>query len=573
MNPEKVRKYTKYPQVDLPGRQWPSRVIESAPAWCSVDLRDGNQALVQPMNLEKKLEMFRLLTGMGFKEIEVGFPASSQVEHDFTRLLIGQNLIPDDVVIQVLTQARDQLIGKTFEAVRGAREVIVHLYNSTSVLQRRVVFKMSKKEIIALAVKGAEQVLEEARKYPETKFRYEYSPESFTGTEVDFALEICEAVMDVWQPTPENKVILNLPATVEMSTPNIYADMIEWFCSHMKNRDLAIVSLHTHNDRGCAVAASELGLLAGGDRVEGTLFGNGERTGNVDIVTLALNLFTQGVDPRLDISDMNRLTEVCERVTNIPIHIRHPYAGELVYTAFSGSHQDAIKKGMDMVDENEDGLWAVPYLPIDPRDVGRTYESIIRINSQSGKGGVAYILDSEFGFRIPKDMQPGVGRIIQEVTDKTGRDLSNSEVREAFMAEYISCKLPYELRGFNVMKRHFDGGDTGETDVQSTAEIEAVVVVDGVEKTLDAVGNGPLDAFCNALKKNVTGNWSLCSYHEHALNAGTSAKAVTYIEIAFPDGDRFWGAGIDTDIIVSSIKAVLSSLNRYVKTTGTVLKV
>ena len=392
MNPEAVKKYKAYPLVDLPNRTWPGKKIEAAPIWCSVDLRDGNQALVQPMSLEKKIEMFKLLIEMGFKEIEVGFPSASKVELEFTRTLIEKGLIPDDVYIQVLTQARDHLIEKTFAALKGAKKAIVHLYNSTSTLQRKAVFKKGMQEIVALAVEGAKLVKDEAAKYPETTFRYEYSPESFTGTEMDYALEICEAVVDVLQPTPESPLILNLPATVEMSTPNIYADQIEWFSTNIKNRESVIISLHAHNDRGCAVAATELAMMAGGDRVEGTLFGNGERTGNVDLVTLVLNLFTQGVDPKIDISDINRIIDVYERVARMPVHARHPYAGELVYTAFSGSHQDAINKGMEVYESSKSNLWEVPYLPIDPTDVGRTYESIIRINSQSGKGGVAYIM-------------------------------------------------------------------------------------------------------------------------------------------------------------------------------------
>jgi len=555
-----VSKYSHYPQVNLPERQWPGRIIDRAPVWCSVDLRDGNQALIQPMSLDKKLEMFRLLIDMGFKEIEVGFPSASHVEYEFTRELIVNKLIPEGVFIQVLTQARDHLIKRTFESVKGAKEAIIHFYNSTSVLQRNIVFKMNKQQIIDLAVKGAKLIKEEAKKYPETTFRYEYSPESFTGTEIEFALEICEAVMDVLEPTAEKPVILNLPATVEMSTPNIYADQIEWFCRNMKNRDCAIISVHTHNDRGCAVAASELALMAGAERVEGTLFGNGERTGNVDIITMALNMLTQGVDPQLDISHINRLIDICERVTRIPVHVRHPYAGELVYTAFSGSHQDAIKKGMDLTEESDSGKWAVPYLPIDPTDVGRTYESIIRINSQSGKGGVAYIMDKEFGYKMPKDMQPGFGSVIQRLTDTLGRELLSHEIRDAFTEEYIYCKNPYELRGFHVIKRHIDSVESS-----SSAEIEADLFVKGEEIVIKANGNGPLDAFCNAIKQYVTGPFTLCSYHEHALNSGSSATAVTYIEVEYPDGSRYWGAGIDTDIIVSSIKAVLSSLNRKYK--------
>ncbi len=557
MNPETVKKYKPFAKIDLPERTWPGKSITAAPAWCSVDLRDGNQALIQPMSLEKKLEMFKLLAGIGFKEIEVGFPSASQVEYEFTRTLIERDLIAEGVVIQVLTQAREHLIRKTFESIRGAKEVIVHLYNSTSTLQRRTVFKMNRREIIDLAVRGARLLKEEEKKYPETTFRYEYSPESFTGTELDFALEICEAVMDVLQPSKENRLIVNLPATVELATPNIYADQIEWFCNHMNNREAAIISLHAHNDRGCAVAATELALMAGGERVEGTLFGNGERTGNVDIVTLALNMFTQGVDPGLDLHDMNQLVDVYERVCRLPVHARHPYAGELVYTAFSGSHQDAINKGMTAYELAESGLWEVPYLPIDPSDVGRTYESIIRINSQSGKGGVAYIMDKDFGFKMPKNMHPEFGGIIQDVTDKEGRELQHQEIYQVFEQTYLAESGPYVLKKFNVTKRHFDSAEK-----LSAAEIEAEIEVEGKLRTIQAVGNGPLDAFCSALKAELTGGFTLCSYHEHALNGGSSARAAAYIELEIPDEGRFWGIGIDTDIIVASIKAVLSSLNR-----------
>jgi 2-isopropylmalate synthase len=557
MNPEAVKKYRPFPKIDLPQRTWPNKSITVAPTWCSVDLRDGNQALIQPMSLQKKLEMFKLLTDIGFKEIEVGFPSASQVEYEFTRTLIEDDLIPEGVVIQVLTQAREHLIRKTYESIRGAKEIIVHIYNSTSTLQRRTVFQMNRQEIIDLAVEGAKQLKIEEQKYPETKFRYEYSPESFTGTELDFALEICEAVMEVLQPTPENKIIINLPATVELAAPNIYADQIEWFCNNMSNRDSAIISLHAHNDRGCAVAATELALMAGGDRVEGTLFGNGERTGNVDIVTLALNMFTQGVDPDLDLQDINRLVDVYERVCRLPIHPRHPYAGELVYTAFSGSHQDAINKGMTAYDLTDSGLWEVPYLPIDPSDVGRTYESIIRINSQSGKGGVAYIMDKEYGFKMPKNMHPEFGGIVQAVTDKEGRELQHKEIYDAFDRAYLSASQPYSLKGFHVVKRHID-----DKEKLSSAEVEAQVRIGDEEKTIRAAGNGPLDAFCSALKAEVTGDFTLCSYHEHALNGGSSAKAAAYIEIEQPEGKKTWGVGVDTDIIIASIKAVLSALNR-----------
>ncbi|MGB3221919.1 MAG: 2-isopropylmalate synthase [Desulforhopalus sp.] len=560
MNPDLVKKYRPYPLIDFPDRTWPGKRIEKAPTWCSVDLRDGNQALIQPMSLEKKLEMFALLTQLGFKEIEVGFPSASQVEFDFTRLLIEKNLIPEGVLIQVLTPARGHLIQKTFESLKGAKEAVVHLYNSTSTLQRKTVFKMSRKEIVDLAIQGATLLKEEEKKYPETIFRYEYSPESFTGTELNFALEVCEAVMDILQPTPENKLIINLPATVELSTPNIYADQIEWFCRNMSDRDSAIISLHAHNDRGCAIAATELALMAGGERVEGTLFGNGERTGNVDIITLALNMFSQGVDPKLEINDINSVIDTYERVCRLPVHPRHPYAGELVYTAFSGSHQDAINKGMHEYETTESGEWAVPYLPIDPSDLGRTYESIIRINSQSGKGGVAYVLEKDFGFKLPKAMQPEFGKIIQAVTDREGRELQRDEIFTTFETEYLTVSKPFDLDSFNVVKRHINKGGKG-----SQADVEAILLVHGKEMTISASGNGPLDAFCSALKQKVVGDFTLTSYHEHALNGGSSAKAAAYIEIKAPNGLTCWGTGVDTDIIIASIKAVLSSLNRMEK--------
>jgi len=561
MNQEKLKKYRPYPPVHLPDRTWPNQLITRAPIWCSVDLRDGNQALIQPMNLEEKLEMFQLLVAIGFKEIEVGFPSASQIEHDFLRLLIDGKHIPDGVIPQVLTQAREQLIKKTFTSLQGAREGIVHLYNSTSTLQRDIVFKKGRKEIIALGVAGARLIREQAS-HTDTRIRYEYSPESFTGTELDFALEICEAIMEVWEPTPENPMVINLPATVEMSTPNIYADQIEWFCRNMKNRDAALISLHAHNDRGEAVAATELALMAGADRVEGTLFGNGERTGNVDIVTLALNMFTQGVDPVLDFSRINRVINTYERCTKMSVHSRHPYAGELVYTAFSGSHQDAINKGMSAVELTESGLWEVPYLPIDPQDVGRTYESIIRINSQSGKGGVAYIMDREFGFKLPKDMHPGFGRVIQEVSDAHGDELTPEMIFHTFEKEYLLNNNGYYLKSFNVIKRHVD-----REEELSTAEIEAVVVVKGQENTIKAGGNGPLDAFCTALREGLGLQFVLHSYHEHALARGSSSKAVSYIEILDHDEESWWGAGVDTDIIVASIKSLLSALNRSSKKT------
>ncbi len=558
MREDVTAKYKAYPFVEGLRRTWPERRIEQPPAWCSVDLRDGNQALIQPMNLDEKLEMFQVLCDIGFREIEVGFPSAAAVEYDFLRALIERRLIPDDVVVQVLTQARRHLIEKTFEALSGVTEAVVHLYNSTSILQRQVVFRMKKQEIIDLAVAGAKLLLEEEKKYPQTRFRYEYSPESFTGTELEFSLEICQRVMDVFEPTPENPLILNLPATVEMSTPNIYADMIEWFCSHLENREATIISLHAHNDRGCAVAATELGLMAGADRVEGTLFGNGERTGNVDIVTLALNMYTQGVDPRLDLSNIDRLIEIYQRVTRLPVHPRHPYAGELVYTAFSGSHQDAISKGMNAFAESSGSRWAVPYLPIDPTDVGRTYESVIRINSQSGKGGAAYIMERDFGFRLPKAMLPEFGRLVQTVTDREGRELARKEVYEVFENSFLQVKKQFALKEFHVVKRH----SRDDANVESQAEVEAVVLVAGEERSFTAIGNGPLDAFCSGLKTAASGDFTLLHYNEHALSSSSSSEAAAYIEIRREDGRSAWGVGIDTDITIASVEAVLNSLNR-----------
>jgi 2-isopropylmalate synthase len=559
MQADKLKKYRPYPTVPLKDRTWPDKTITVAPLWCSVDLRDGNQALRQPMNPEQKLEMFQLLVDIGFKEIEVGFPAASKVEFDFLRLLIEENLIPEDVTVQVLTQAREHLIRKSFAALQGARKAIVHLYNSTSTLQRQVVFRMDRKEIIQLGVRGARIIREEAEQFA-GDIRYEYSPESFTGTELDFALEICEEVMGVWEPTPERPVVLNLPATVEMATANIYADQIEWFIRHMKNRDCALISLHAHNDRGSAVAATELALMAGADRVEGTLFGNGERTGNVDLITLALNMFSQGVDPKLDFSNINKVVNVYKRCTDLPVHPRHPYAGDLVYTAFSGSHQDAISKGMDAVAEDVSGIWAVPYLPIDPEDVGRSYESIICINSQSGKGGAAYIM-SRFGYKLPKAMRPGFGRVVQAETEKAGDELSGKAVYDVFEREYLREDGYYRLKEFNVVKRHID-----RQEEKSSAAVEALIMIGDQEQRLRGTGNGPLDAMCAALNEQIDQDFLLNSYDEHSLTEGASSRAVTYIELLDKreNGSRegWWGAGVDTDIIVSSIKALLSAVNR-----------
>jgi 2-isopropylmalate synthase len=553
-----VHKYRPFPAIELPGRQWPSEVIRKAPKWCSVDLRDGNQALAVPMGVKKKKAMFTLLVEMGFEEIEVGFPSASQADFDFLRLLIEEDMIPEQVTVQVLTQSRETLIRRTFEALRGVRKAVVHLYNSTSVLQRRVVFQMDKQEIIQLAVKGAAQIQAEAERMKGSDILYEYTPESFTGTELDFALDICEAVMGVWNPSPEKKTILNLPSTVEMATPNVYADQIEWFCRHIKSRPSVIVSSHAHNDRGTAVAATELALMAGAERVEGTLFGNGERTGNVDIVTLAMNLFSQGIDPDLDLHDIDRIIDVYEKCTGIPVHIRHPYAGELVYTAFSGSHQDAINKGMRVYHEEKPPYWEVPYLPIDPADVGRKYESIIRINSQSGKGGVAYVMEKEFGFRMPKEMQPEFGRIIQSISDRTGREVTPEMIKEAFDREYLGSSGAMAFRSCRI--KEYEG--IGEPGDVSVSEVTAVIEMNGVQGKIGGKGNGPIDAFTHALRQGTDAAFRLVSYHEHALGEGSGSKAAAYILIEDETAGFSWGVGVDTNIDVASFKAILSALNR-----------
>ncbi len=553
MNRMPIHKYKPYQSVELPDRTWPSRSIASAPLWCSVDLRDGNQALIDPMTVHEKLEVYRLLLEMGFKEIEVGFPSASQAEFDFLRLLIEEGLVPDDVTIQVLTQAREHLIEKTFKAIRGVRRAIVHLYNSTSELQRRVVFGKDKQGIIRLATEGARMVREEAKGTGTGEIVYEYSPESFTGTEVDFAMEVSEAVAEVWGPAPGHRMILNLPATVEMSTPNVYADQIEWFSTRMRNRDSVILSVHPHNDRGCAVAAAELALMAGADRIEGTLFGNGERTGNVDIVTLALNMVSQGIDPRLDLHDIDRIVRTYERCTRMAVHPRHPYAGELVYTAFSGSHQDAIRKGMKIYRKDRPQLWEVPYLPIDPTDVGRSYESIIRINSQSGKGGVAYVLEKEYALVLPKQMHPEIARVVQRVADESGREVRPQTIWEVFEREYLSERGALRLKTSTVSGE----GATGAPPVS----VEAVIIVDGAERTIRGAGNGPIDAFAGALKGagfllRITG------YSEHALSVGSDSKAAAYVQVECPQGAVAWGVGMDNNIDLASFKAILSALNR-----------
>jgi 2-isopropylmalate synthase len=553
-----VHKYRPYPTVDMPERRWPSGTITKAPRWCSVDLRDGNQALVVPMNVDEKREMFSLLLEMGFKEIEVGFPSASKTEYDFLRLLVERDLIPADVTVQVLTQAREHLISRTFQSLQGVKRAIVHLYNSTSEVQRRVVFRMVREDIVDLAVRAAEIIRKEAERLTGTEVMYEYSPESFTGTEPDFAIEICRAVMDIWEPTEERKMILNLPATVEMSTPNVYADRIEWFCRNLRNRESVIISTHAHNDRGTAVAATELALMAGAERVEGTLFGNGERTGNADIITLALNMYSQGVDPGLDLHDISRIIEVYEKCTKLPVHIRHPYAGELVYTAFSGSHQDAINKGMKAAGGKRSGCWEVPYLPIDPSDVGRRFGSIIRINSQSGKGGVAYVMEKEYGLNLPKEMHPEFGRIIQTMSDRTGREIAPEMIWEAFEKEYLRATAPFGFRSCRI-KEH---GDNGGGHGSPVTEIRAIVAAEGVKKEISGRGNGPIDAFSNALRTGLGMDFSLVSYYEHAVEKGSDSRAVAYIQIEDGQNEKFWGAAMDTSIDIASFKAILCALNR-----------
>jgi 2-isopropylmalate synthase len=550
-----IRKYQPFPPINLPDRQWPSRAISTAPIWCSVDLRDGNQALPIPMGLKQKLEMFQLLVDIGFKEIEVGFPSSSQIEFDFVRLLIEEHHIPDDVTIQVLVQARDELITRTFESLHGAKKAIVHLYNSTSPLQRRVVFGLEKPDIINIATRGAKLVKELIPTLPDTQIIMQYSPESFSSTEVDFALEICEAVVDVWQATPQNKIILNLPVTVEVATPNVHADQIEWFCRNLRNREATIISLHTHNDRGTGVACTELGLMAGADRVEGTLFGNGERTGNVDIVTVALNMYTQGVDPGLDFSDINAIRAVTESCTRLEVPLRHPYAGELVFTAFSGSHQDAINKGMTAQDATPGALWEVPYLPIDPKDVGRSYEAIIRINSQSGKGGVAYVMETEFGYQLPKTMHAELGKIIKNLADESGEELSGTQIFQAFEQEYLHRDEPFALESFHIK----------EIAQHSGSKVVACIArmsVDGITRELQGSGNGPIDAFVQALNQNDIADFKVLTYTEHALGVGAEAQAIAYIQIQVSSGTTFFGAATDTNIEFAAVKAVLSALNR-----------
>ncbi len=550
MQPAPVTKYRPFPPVVLPNRQWPNRTFTHAPIWCSVDLRDGNQALAQPMSVEEKLEYFDLLVRIGFKEIEVGFPSASQIEFDFCRRLIEENRIPDGVAIQVLCQCREELITRSIAALRGAKAAIFHLYNSTSPAQRKHVFNASRTDIVRIATQGTTWVKQHSQPLVAagTRMRFEYSPESFTSTELEFALEICEAVTDIWQPTVQDPIILNLPATVEYATPNVHADQIEWMSTHLTRRDRSIISLHTHNDRGTGIAATELALLAGADRVEGTLFGNGERTGNLDIVTVALNLYTHGIHPGLDFSNINEIREVYERTTRLEVPARQPYAGELTFTAFSGSHQDAIKKSWAA--QKAGAAWDVLYIPIDPADIGRSYKAIIRINSQSGKGGVAYVLEHEFGYSLPKLMHREMGKIINDVADAKGTELTPAEIHDVFRREYLERVAPVTLQHFKTTER------------DSAVKCEASLTLHGTAHKLNGEGNGPIDAFTRALGGTELPKFEVLSYAEHSLGKGSEARAVSYIQIKTERGQALFGAGIDTNIELASIKALVSALNR-----------
>ena len=548
-----VERYQRVPVVHYPEREWPGKEIQKAPAWCSVDLRDGNQALVEPMVVEEKIEMFNLLVEMGFKEIEIGFPAASQIDFDFLRQLVDRNLIPDDVMVQVLTQCREHLVKRTFEAIQGIKKAVVHIYNSTSTLQRDVVFHMDREEIKKIATDGVAMVKNYMKDH-DGEVVLEYSPESFTGTELDFALDICNAVQRAWGPTPEHKMIMNLPSTVEMTTPNVYADQIEWMNRHLENRESIILSVHPHNDRGTGVAATELALLAGADRVEGTLFGNGERTGNVDILTLAYNMFSQGIDPELEISDVKRIAEVYERCTKMHIDPRHPYAGKLVFTAFSGSHQDAINKGMHALLERQSKVWQVPYLPIDPSDIGREYEPIVRINSQSGKGGVAFVMDTFFGFKLPRGMHKEFADMIQKIAERQG-EVAPEQIMEEFQKNYLDRKEPYHFKKCKI------------TDFESAGDFTTVAVVTytdhGVEKQFEGVGNGPIDAVQRGLEEELGINIKVLDYSEHALTSGSGAQAASYIHMMDQDRKRVtYGVGISSNITRASLRGIFSAVNR-----------
>ncbi len=548
------KKYQRVPVIDYPGRQWPNRQIKKAPIWCSVDLRDGNQALVDPMVVEEKIEFFNLLVSLGFKEIEIGFPSASQIEYDFLRTLVDRNMIPADVRVQVLTQCRAHLIEKTFEAIQGIKNVIVHIYNSTSTLQRDVVFNMDKESIKQIAIDGTRMVKSYAKNF-DGNLWLEYSPESFTGTELDYALDVCEAVIREWQPTKEMPIIINLPATVEMTTPNVYADQIEWMSTHLSNRDKIILSVHPHNDRGCGVAASELALLAGADRIEGTLFGNGERTGNVDLLTIAYNMFSQGINPELDIENVNEIIEVYERCCKMNIDPRHPYAGKLVFTAFSGSHQDAINKGIKAMNERHPDIWNVPYLPIDPSDLGRNYEPIVRINSQSGKGGVAFIMDQYFGYKLPKEMHKDFADAIQKISEKQG-EVAPEQIMGVFRERYIQAKEPLHFKKLKVE-------DVSDLYDEVDTKVVLTYTDHGVETVIEGFGNGPIDAVKQALREKAGFNTKLLLYSEHALTKGSDSQAASYIELMDAnDGRCAFGVGVSSNITRSSIRAIFSALNR-----------
>lgn len=549
-------KYVPFKQIDLPDREWPNKTITKAPIWCSVDLRDGNQALIDPMNLEEKLEFFHALCDMGFKEIEIGFPSASETEYEICRELIEGNHIPDDVTIQVLVQAREHLIKKTFDAIKGAKNVIVHFYNSTSTLQRRVVFKTDMDGVIDIAVKGAELIKKLTDEYEgDTNIRFEYSPESFSGTEMDNAVEICEKVIEAIGATKENPIILNLPNTVEMCTANTYADQVEYFIKHLKSREAAIISIHPHNDRGCGVAASELAIMAGAERVEGTLFGNGERTGNLDIVTVGLNMFTQGIDPELDFTHLPKLKEIYERCTNMKIDPRQPYIGELVFTAFSGSHQDAINKGTQYMKDNNSEYWEIPYLPIDPADVGREYEPIIRINSQSGKGGAAFVMNHNFGYDLPKKMHPEFSKLVQAECEALGRELIPKELFEVFENNYLNHAKKYDIISHKVYEESQDGKDY--------VHFRGKVQIDGSDVVkINGIGNGPVDAFFNALKPLGIDKYKFISYSQHAISGGSDSQAVSYIELQTPNGKNIFGVGIDHNVNYASVLGVLNAINR-----------
>ena len=548
------KKYKRVPVVDYPEREWPNKEIEKAPIWCSVDLRDGNQALVEPMVVEEKIEMFNLLIKLGFKEIEIGFPAASQIEYDFLRQLVERKLIPDDVVVQVLTQCREHLIKRTFDAIQGIPKAIVHIYNSTSTLQREVVFHAEREEVKQIAIDGTRMVKKYMKDY-DGKVILEYSPESFTGTELDFALDICTAVQEEWGATPDNKIIINLPATVEMTTPNVYADQIEWMNKHFKNRDSIILSIHPHNDRGTGIAATELALLAGADRVEGTLLGNGERTGNIDILNIAYNMFSQGINPELNLENVKEITEVCERCTKMAVDPRHPYAGKLVFTAFSGSHQDAISKGMQALQKRTDGIWEVPYLPIDPSDIGREYEPVVRINSQSGKGGVAFVMDSFYGFRLPKGMHKEFADIIQKIAEKQG-EVAPEQIMDEFRANYLDRKEPMHFKKCQITDKEYEGGAFATVAILTFTDHDT-------ERTVEGVGNGPIDAVQRAIEEALGIEIRVLDYNEHALRSGSGAQAASYIHLMdVKSGRATYGVGISSNITRASIRGIFSAVNR-----------